>query len=65
MKEIEYNYKGIEKVKLTITNDDKIKFKEMIEVLKPFPPSESLLLEFGLCKYKTIFLYEKWLEKNN
>lgn len=64
MKEYDYNWKGIEKVKLVITNDDKIRFKEMVESLKPFPPSEQSLLDFGWCKYKTTFLYQRWIDKN-
>jgi len=64
MKEYDYNWKGIEKVKLVITDEDKNIFKNMIESLKPFPPSEQSLLDFGWCKYKTTFLYQKWNEKN-
>lgn len=63
MKEIEYNYKGIEKVKLQIVKDDLKTFKEMITTLNN-KPSEDLLLEFGWDKYKTTYLYNKWLEKN-
>jgi hypothetical protein len=64
MKEYDSNWKGIEKVKLVITNEDKNTFKNMVESLKPFPPSEQSLLDFGWCKYKTTFLYQKWNEKN-
>lgn len=63
MKEIEYNYKGIEKVKIEITKDDLKTFKEMLNKLNN-RPSEDLLLDFGWDKYKTTYLYLKWLEKN-
>lgn len=63
MIELEYNYKGIEKVKLQITKEDKEYFKKLLEILNN-KPSESLLLDFGWNKYKTDYLYNKWLQKN-
>lgn len=62
-KVIEYKWKGIKNVKITLSKNDKELFKGMIEALNN-KHSISQLLEMNVMdEYKIDYLYNKWINK--